>query len=102
PPRWIEEGGKPLPVEGKVAVTAFVNGWCPAQNIVYERAKRAAAALGDDVVFGSHDTSEQAAMIRCGESDCVYLDGKPLQKGPPPSYEKIHKKMAKRVSRLHR
>ena len=62
PPRWIEEGAKPRPVEGKVTVTAFVNGWCPAQNIVYERAKRAAADFGDDVVFESHDTSEHAAM----------------------------------------
>ena len=83
-------------------VTAFTNGWCPVQNIVYERAKKAAAALGDDVVFESYDTIEQAAMIQCGEVDCVYLDGKPLQKGPPPSYEKIHKKMAKRVVRVHR
>jgi hypothetical protein len=102
PPHWIERGPKPSRVEGKVTVTAFVSGWCPAQNLVYERAKKAAVALGDDVVFESHDTCEQAAMINCGESDCVYLDGKPLQKGPPPSYETIHKKMAKRLARLHR
>ena len=102
PPRWIERASKPPRVEGKVAVTAFVNGWCPAQNLVYERAKKAAAALGDDVVFESHDTSEQSAMVKCGETDCVYLDGKPLQRGSPPSYETIHKKLAKRVARLHR
>ena len=102
PPRWIERGPKPSSVGGKVTVTAFINGWCPAQNIVYERAKKAAAALGDDVMFESYDTMEQAAMIVRGESDCVYLDGKPLQKGPPPAYDKIHKKIAKRVARLHR
>lgn len=102
PPRWIEQGPKPPRVEGKVTVTAYINGWCPAQNIVYERAKTAAAELGDAVVFETHDTTEQAAMIACGESDCVYLDGRPLQKGPPPSYEAIHKKMAKRVARLKR
>ena len=102
PPRWIEQGPKPARVEGKVAVTAFVNGWCPACNLVYERAKRAAVALGDDVVFESVDTSEQSTMIRCGQSDCVLLDGKTLQKGPPPSYDRIYKMMAKRVSKLHR
>ena len=102
PPRWIEQGPKPAPMEGKVAVTAFVNGWCPASNLVYERAKRAAAALGDEVVFESVDTSEQPAMIKCGQSDCVFLDGRTLQKGPPPSYERIHKMMAKRVAKLHR
>ncbi len=102
PPRWIDRGPKPPRVDGKVAVTAYMNGWCPAQNLIYERAKKAAATFGDDVVFESHDTSEQAAMISCGESDCVYLDGKPIQKGPPPSYDKIHKRMAKRVARLNR
>lgn len=102
PPRWIERGPKPPRVEGKVAVTAFVNGWCPGCNIVYERAKRAAVALGDDVLFESVDTSEQSAMIGCGQSDCVYLDGTRIQTGPPPSYERIYKMMAKRVRKLHR
>ncbi len=102
PPRWIEQGPKPDRIEGKVAVTAFVNGWCPASNIVYERARKAADALGDDVVFESFDTLEQSAMISCGQSDCVYLDGQTLQKGPPPSYDRIFKKMAKRVAKLRR
>ena len=100
PPRWIDPGSKPQPVEGKVTVTGYINGWCPAQNLVYERAKRAAAVLGEDVVFESHDTSEQADMIACGQGDCVYLDGKSLQKGPPPSYDRISKKIEGRVKRL--
>jgi GNAT superfamily N-acetyltransferase len=100
PPRWIGEGEKPRPVPGQVTVTAHVNGWCPASNIVYERAKRAAADLGDKVVFEETDTSEQEAMIRCGQSDCVFVDGRNLQKGPPPSYEKIHKAIEKRLAKL--
>lgn len=99
-PRWIPEGVIPDPVPGQVTVSAFVNGWCPASNLVYERAKRAAAEFGDDVVFESVDTSEQATMIRCGQSDCVYVDGKTLQKGPPPSYNRIHKTIAKKVRKL--
>jgi len=102
PPRWIESGPRPEPVEGKIAVTAYANGWCPANNIVYERAKRAAASLGDDVVFTTIDTSEQADMVRCGQSDCIFLDGKVMQKGPPLSYERVRKKMARRVARLNR
>lgn len=100
PPRWIESGPKPQPVAGRVTVTGYINGWCPAQNLVYERARRAAIELGEDVVFESHDTSEQADMIRCGQSDCVYLDGKSLQKGPPPSYASIRRKMQRRLQRL--
>jgi len=102
PPRWIERRPKPTPVAGKVTVTAYVSGWCPAQNLVYERAKRAAASLGDDVLFETHDTSEQSAMVACGQVDCVYLDGKTLQKGPPPSTERIQKRMASRVAKLRR
>jgi hypothetical protein len=101
PPRWIEPGPRPSLIEGKVAVTAYINGWCPASNLVYERAKRAAEVLGADVVFESVETTEQSAMIRCGHSDCVFLDGKTLQKGPPPSYERIYKMMVRRVARLH-
>ena len=100
PPRWIEPGPKPQPVEGRVTVTGYISGWCPAQNLVYERARRAAAELGDDVVFESYGTSERADMIACGQSDCVYLDGKSLQKGPPPSYARIRKKIERRAKRL--
>jgi hypothetical protein len=43
PPRWLPPTGKrPEPIPGKVNVTAFSSGWCLAQNLVYERAKRAA------------------------------------------------------------
>ncbi|MFC1982134.1 GNAT family N-acetyltransferase, partial [Chloroflexota bacterium] len=34
PPRWIKQKKKPKTIAGKVAVTAFLNGWCPAQNLV--------------------------------------------------------------------
>ena len=43
PPRWVRQRKTPEPVPGKVTVTAFINGWCPAMNLVFERAKRAAA-----------------------------------------------------------
>jgi GNAT superfamily N-acetyltransferase len=101
-PRWIKPGPRPARIEGKVAVTAFVNGWCPACNLVYERAKTAAEALGENVVFESIDTMEQQAMISCGQSDCVFLDGKTLQKGAPPSYDRIFEAMSRRVAKLHR
>ena len=99
-PHWIESKPAPQPLPGQVTVSGFVNGWCPASNIVFERAKRAAAELGDDVVFVETHTSEQEAMIRCGQSDCVYVDGKSLQHGPPPSFEKVVKTIEKRLAKL--
>jgi GNAT superfamily N-acetyltransferase len=98
PPRWFRKTGKePETTPGKVNVTAFTNGWCLAQNLVYERAKRAAAEFGDAVVFREIDTSERSAVAEWGRSDAVLVDGRNLQKGPPPSYEKIRKTISKRV-----
>ncbi|MFC2006948.1 GNAT family N-acetyltransferase, partial [Chloroflexota bacterium] len=34
PPKWIKQKKKPEMTVGKVTVAAFLNGWCPAQNMV--------------------------------------------------------------------
>jgi len=100
-PRWFEPNRKSLtPVPGKVNVTAFVNGWCTATNVTCERARRAALEFGDAVVFREVDTFERGAVAEWGESDGVYVDGKSVQAGPPPSYEKVRSIIARRVRRL--
>jgi hypothetical protein len=83
-----------------VNVVAFSSGWCLAQNLVYERAKRAAAELGDQVSFREIDTSSRETVAKWGRADEVVLDGKNLQKGPPPSCERILGAMMGRVRRL--
>ena len=85
---------------GKVAVTAFLNGWCPAQNLVFERAKRAASEFGDKVVFREIDTFDRETFLEWGIADALFIDDKQVRTGPPPSYEKIQKMLAKRVSKL--
>ena len=101
-PKWVTPGHTPKPVAGQVTMTGYLSGWCPAMNLTYERAKRVAEELGDPVVFVSIDTGEPAAMRRHGHTDDVFLDGRKLQRGAPPSYEKIRKKTLKRVRRVHR
>lgn len=101
PPRWPSKPSKlPRPVPGKVNITAFCRGWCLARNLTYERAKRAAAEFGDKVAFQEIDTSTREAAEEWGRIDEVLLDGRSLQKGPPPSYEKIRKDVERRVARL--
>lgn len=100
PPRWIKMGKRIKVNPGKVTVTTFVNGWCPAQNIVFERAKRAAGEFGDKVVFNGFDTSDRDVLLEWGIADALFIDGKEIQTGPPPSYEKIRKLIAKRVKKL--
>jgi GNAT superfamily N-acetyltransferase len=101
PPRWFPAlRRQPEPVPGKVNVTAFTSGWCLARNLTYERARRAAAEIGDRVAFREIDTSTRDAVARWGVADDVFVDGTSVQKGPPPSYEKIRRAIAKRAARL--
>ena len=100
PPRWIRQRKVPTGVAGKVTVTVFTNGWCPAQNIVCERAKRAAAEIGGNVVFREIATIDRNVLMEYGISDGLFIDEKQVRTGPPPSYEKIKKLVAKRAKKL--
>ncbi|MBC7187748.1 MAG: GNAT family N-acetyltransferase [Calditrichaeota bacterium] len=102
PPRWLRKRKEPTAGRDRVEVVAFLSGWCPAYNLTYERARRAAAACGDAVNFVTIDTSERAALLEWGISDALYIDGKPVHTGPPPSYEAMHRRIAKQVRRLRR
>ena len=100
PPRWIKQKKKPDAFSGKVTVTTFLNGWCPAQNMVFERARRAASEFGDKVIFKGYDTSERRLFLEWGISDALFIDEKEIRTGPPPSYDKIKHLIAKKVKRL--
>ena len=100
PPKWIKQKKKPKTTPGKVTVTSFVNGWCPAQNLVYERAKRASGEFGDKVLFKEIDTFDRDVLQEWGITDALYIDKKQVRTGPPPSYEKIKKQIAKKVKKL--
>ena len=100
PPKWIRQKKKPELIPGKVTVTAFLNGWCPAQNLAFERAKRAAAELRDKVVFQQIDAFDRNNFLEWGISDALFIDGKQMRTGPPPSYKKIKNTIAKKAKKL--
>ncbi len=66
-PKWVRRKKKPGKTAGKVTVSAFINGWCPAQNLSFERARRAAEQFGDKVLFQKYDT--EGKLITRGELD---------------------------------
>jgi len=100
PPQWIQPVKKPPLLPGKVAVTSLIHGWCMAMNLGHERARRAVAEFGDKAVYTAVDTSEKDAVREWGYADALFIDGKPMPLGPPPSYEKIRKRVAARVKKL--
>ncbi|MCX6562176.1 MAG: GNAT family N-acetyltransferase [Candidatus Aminicenantes bacterium] len=99
-PKWIKEKKRPQGKEGIVVVTSFFNGWCPGMNMTFERAKRAAAEFGDKVEFQAIPTIDRDVFLEWGIPDALFIDGKNVRTGPPPSFEKIHKKIMKKVKRL--
>jgi len=99
PPKWIKQKKKPETIPGRITVTAFINGWCPAQNLVFERARRAAAEFGDKVVFKEVNTFDREVFLEWGIPDALFIDSKQVWTGPPPSYDKIKKLIAKRVKK---
>jgi GNAT superfamily N-acetyltransferase len=102
PPKWVRQKAKPPVEPDKVTVTAFCNGWCTAQNLVLERAKRAVSDLQcpNKVVFREVNTFDRNEFLRWGIADALFVNRKQVRTGPPPSYDKIRKLIAKQVNRL--
>ncbi len=100
PPKWIDKKKKPEQVNGKVKVTCVSNGWCPAMNLSHLRAKEVAKEFGDKVVLEEVNTLERSALEEWGATDVLFIDGKKVNTGPPPTKEKLRKKIAKRVQKL--
>jgi GNAT superfamily N-acetyltransferase len=99
-PAWIRPKKKPQPEKGKVVVTGLLNGWCPAMSMVHERARRAAAELGPRVEFREIRTADRDVFLEWGMSDALFVDGTEVRNGPPPKYEKIRKKIARRLKKV--
>jgi GNAT superfamily N-acetyltransferase len=101
PPRWIPRTERrPELAPDKVTVTACLCGWCPAQNLALERARRAAEPFGDRVSFRIVDTTDRDTLLEWGESDALFVDGKRVRTGPPPSEKRLASLIGRRAKRL--
>ncbi|HLP71341.1 MAG TPA: GNAT family N-acetyltransferase [Bacteroidales bacterium] len=100
PPSFIKQKKKPELTPGKVNVSLFMNGWCPAQNIVYERTKRAISGFDGRIEVHEYDTLDKNLQREWGISDGVFIDGKEIRNGPPTPYKKIRIIVEKKVKRM--
>jgi len=99
PPRFRKPVKKPVKGSDKVNLTLFRNGWCQSMNITSERAKTAALDFPGKIEINEFDTTDRNILNEWGISDAVYIDGKEIPTGPPISYERIRKKIEKRVKK---
>jgi hypothetical protein len=100
PPAFIKQRKKPELIEGKVNISLFLNGWCPAQNMVHERTKRAMSGFENYIILNEYNTLDKDLQREWGISDAVFIDRKEVRTGPPTSYKKIRKVIERKVKKL--
>jgi hypothetical protein len=96
-PKFRKPMKKPEKGKETVNLTLFRNGWCQSMNITCERAKRAALEFPGKVNIQELDTTNSEVLKEWGITDSLFLDGKEVMTGPPINYEKIRKKIEKRI-----
>jgi GNAT superfamily N-acetyltransferase len=99
-PKFIKPRKTPEKGVGKVDISIFKTGWCPAMNIGYERTLKVSAEYEGKVGLRIFDTVDRQVFQEWGISDGIYIDGTEIRLGPPPSCQKIRKKIARRVARM--
>jgi hypothetical protein len=97
PPKWVKQKKKPEKKSDKVKVTCLNHGWCPAMNLSCQRAKDVASEFGDKVEVESVNTFDEENFNEWGVTDSIYIDGKKVSTGPPPSKEKLRKIIQNKV-----
>ena len=98
-PRWLRRQRTPPPAsDGPVEVTCFVNGWCPVMSISATRAERVCSRYSDDVVtFTTVVTTDPDVRRDWGIVDGLYVGDRSMRTGPPPSEERIGKRIDRAV-----
>jgi len=96
-PKWMKTIKKPTAGLDKVKISAFVHGWCSAQNIALERLKRIASEFPDKVIYEEYNTRDITVLSEWGLSDALFIDTDHVNTGPPPSYAKLKKLVEKKI-----
>jgi N-acetylglutamate synthase-like GNAT family acetyltransferase len=100
PPKFIKPLKKPIKGEHQVNVALFRSGWCQSMNISCERAKRASLDFPGKINLMEYDTIDKEVAKEWGINDALFIDGKEVFLGPPMSFDKIRKKIEKRVKKI--
>ena len=98
-PKFFRPKKKPGKGTDKVNIAIFRHGWCPAMNIIYERILRATEEYKEKIDVKVYDTADREVIGEWGITDALFIDGKEVSTGPPPSYKKLRNKIVRRVKK---
>ncbi len=102
PPHWRKQKPDVVLEPSKVTVTAYCSGWCPAQNLAFERVRRAVAEpeFEGKIVLREFDTGDPSGSSPFPMSDALFINDKQIRTGPPPSYERIRTLIRRKAKRI--
>ena len=101
PPLLLRQKKIPMNLpEDRVTITCIRNGWCPAQNITAERIRRIAGEHPGKVILQEVDSEDRENLEAWGICDAVFVNGKKLQYGPPPGYDKLKRIVEARIQKI--
>lgn len=98
PPRWDKTAITPEQVRDEVKISCSGNGWCTAMNLSCHRAKKVASEYGDKVIFEETSNFSEEKEFKKGVENSLFINGKRISTGPPPSKEKLRKIISRKIS----
>ncbi len=69
------------------------------ENNIFDKHAVKKVKVGDHVAFHQIDTFDREQFYEWGISDAMFINKKEVNTGPPPSYEKIKKKISKELGK---
>ncbi len=75
PPHFLQPHFVFEPVEGKVAVDLFWNGFCQTSGIEAQRVREVCAEFGDRVILREFNAEDRATLLRYQIPRAIYVNG---------------------------
>ena len=90
PPHFLQPHYVFEPVEGKVVVDLFWNGFCQTSGIETERVREVCAEFGDQAVLRECNAEDRETLLRYQTPRAIYVDGREIFWGHEAPKEGIH------------
>jgi GNAT superfamily N-acetyltransferase len=93
-PRFLEPRYAHRPVEGRVVVDLFWNGFCQTSGVEAQRVREVCAEFGDRVVLREVCAEDHDVLLSCGIPRAIYVNGREIGWGYEAPREGIRQAIA--------